>query len=254
MEGSPDWFLKGLVLFKNKEYDSALAAFDRAIMYNLSPGAAWYNRGLVCMQTGNYDQALHSFDQSLLHCPDNDVVKHARDTVLGLMDKQEKPLGVSNALSTYQPIRITEFPHQDPSALPRIRDSFSNPHLIVFLFIVFVLLVSMGALAFGAGFGVSKASHHTKLVSATAMQTASGVIRVTYQGGDDAAKVNQMIVVITDSEGTSYIHTLGKQGNTTPLLTGSSISMNGRFIGKDHVVATARYMDGSGKEILNVYI
>ncbi|OPX65048.1 MULTISPECIES: hypothetical protein [unclassified Methanoregula] len=112
----------------------------------------------------------------------------------------------------------------------------------------------MGALAFGAGFGVSKGSHHTRLVSATAMQPASGIIRVTYQGGDDAAKVNQLIVVVTDSEGTSYIHSLGKRGNTTPLQTGSTVSITGRFIGKDHVVATALYMDGSGKEILNVYI
>lgn len=254
MEGSPDWFLKGLALSENREYDSAVAAFDRAIMYNQSPGAAWYNRGLACMQTGKYDQALHSFDQSLLCSPGDEEIKKHRDAVLGLVDNQGKPGGVSGALSGYQPLPVPVPPHTVKPASPRIRDSVINPHVIVFLFIILVLLVSMGAMVFGAGSGISKGSHNTKIVSATAMQPSAGIIHVTYQGGGDAAKVNQLIIMATDSEGTSYLHSLGKRGDTKPLPTGSSVSISGRFVGKDHVVATAQYMDGTSREILNVYI
>ncbi|WP_363053645.1 MULTISPECIES: tetratricopeptide repeat protein [unclassified Methanoregula] len=91
MEGSADWFSQGLVHVENKEYDNALAAFDRAIMYNQSCGEAWYNRGLVCMQTGNYDQALHSFDQALLYHTDDDMIKKAREAVLELMKNRKNP-------------------------------------------------------------------------------------------------------------------------------------------------------------------
>lgn len=254
MEGSQNWFSKGLALYEDKEYASALAAFDRAIMYNQSPGEAWYNRGLVCRDTGNYPQALHSFDQSLLYRPDDDEIKKARGAVLELMDTQDCPRSVSDALSSYQPIRVTPNTNRAVPAFPRLRDSFSNPLLIVFLFILLILVSVMSAIVFGTGSGVTGSIHHTGIVSATAIQPGAGTIMVTYQGGEDAARVNQMIVMVTDSEGTSQTDTMGKPDDTTPLRAGSSISFTGRFVGKDHVVATAQFMDGSGKKILDMYL
>ena len=95
---------------------------------------------------------------------------------------------------------------------------------------------------------------HIKVVAATAQQPDSGTIIVTYQGGQDANQLSQVVVTVMDAAGNSQTKTLGQPGDTAPPEVGSSMTFTGTFLGKDHVVATAKFRDGSEQVILDSMI
>ena len=95
---------------------------------------------------------------------------------------------------------------------------------------------------------------HTKVVAATASQMDAGHIEVTYQGGQDAAQVRQIVVTVTDSEDSSQTQNMKQQDTMNPVEVGSKITFNGRFIKKDHVVATAKFTDGTNQVILDTFV
>ena len=64
---------------------------------------------------------------------------------------------------------------------------------------------------------------HTKVVAATVQQMDASHIVVTYQDGQDADQVSQMIAEVTESTGSSHAITLGQPGSTTPLKVGSTL-------------------------------
>jgi hypothetical protein len=103
-------------------------------------------------------------------------------------------------------------------------------------------------------YGMIVAIQNTKVVSATAQQTDSTHIVVTYQGGQDANIVRQLTATVTDSAGNSQTKTIGQSVQTTPLQIGSSVTFTGAFSGKNHVVAVATFFDGTTQVIFDNYI
>jgi TM2 domain-containing membrane protein YozV len=129
--------------------------------------------------------------------------------------------------------------------------------LIVALAFFAVMVFSMAGAIQHAGSGVQYTGsefQHTKVVAATAQQTGAGFIEVTYHGGQDTDQVHQVVVTITDSEDSSQTQNMKQKDDTTPLEVGTKIKVNGRFIGKDHVVADAIFTDGSTQVILDTYV
>lgn len=105
--------------------------------------------------------------------------------------------------------------------------------------------------ALGNSYPAGGNAHTTKIVAATVNQPDSGSLIVTYHGGPDAEQVSQVIVTVTDAAGSVQTKTLGKPGDTVPLAAGTSTAFSGSFVGKDHVLATAKFMDGTNQVILD---
>jgi FlaG/FlaF family flagellin (archaellin)/TM2 domain-containing membrane protein YozV len=135
--------------------------------------------------------------------------------------------------------------------------------LLVLMVIVTILLAAViASFVFGMAGNVGNAGNvgmagnieHTRVVAATAQQTDAGHIKITYHGGPDADQVSHVVVVVTDSEGSVQTDIIGQEDSVKPLETGSSVTIFGRFDGKDHVVATAKFIDQTEQVIFDSYV
>lgn len=154
--------------------------------------------------------------------------------------------GMYDAYSTAQGINFREIGFTRKSRL------FWLPVLVFFVMIIVTIILAAVIASFV--FGMAGNIQHTKVVAATAAQRDAGHIEVTYQGGQDAAQVRQIVVTVTDSEDSSQTQNMKQQDTMNPVEVGSKITFNGRFIEKDHVVATAKFMDGTNQVILDTFV
>ena len=121
---------------------------------------------------------------------------------------------------------------------------------IVGIFVLFVLPFIIAGFVFGMAGNVA----HTKVVAATVQQTDAGTMIVTYQGGRDAGSVTGITTTVTDSSGESQTKVMGSKGGTTPLEIGNNVTFKGEFVGKDFIVSTAWFTDGTEQVILDNYV
>jgi flagellin-like protein len=117
--------------------------------------------------------------------------------------------------------------------------------VILMVAITVILAAVIAAFVFGMAGNISK----TKVVAATAQQTVADRITLTYQGGQDAATCIGIVWTSTTEGGTSQGYTLmGLTSGNTKLTVGWTSSITGTS-GKDHVVGTAFFSDGSQQVI-----
>jgi archaeal type IV pilus assembly protein PilA len=125
--------------------------------------------------------------------------------------------------------------------------------VILMVAITVILAAVIAAFVFGMSGNISK----TKIVAVTAQQPDANRITVTYQGGQDAGSFTSGFVEVT--AGNASCGTIGYTNaqNLTPQV-GSSVTATcpnaGGFDGKDHVVATGAFGDGSSQVLLDTYI
>ena len=140
--------------------------------------------------------------------------------------------------------------------------------VILMVAITVILAAVIGAFVFGMGGSVSK----TYTVGLTASQTGSDTVDLTFQGGPDADVVGHINVSIggqdfrcaaansgaaTDTD-TTY-PTLG-QVDTGTVTVGSTVTLTDSVPGtyitaeRDHLIATATFLDGSMQVILDTYV
>ena len=116
--------------------------------------------------------------------------------------------------------------------------------------ITVILAAVIAAFVFGMAGNISK----TKVVAGTAQQPDANHIVVTYQGGQDAATCVGVQWTVSDSTGNVIDSTLmgtnTALGSATALTVGYGATLSGTQ-GKDHVVATAYFADGSSQVILD---
>jgi len=119
--------------------------------------------------------------------------------------------------------------------------------VILMVAITVILAAVIAAFVFGMAGNISK----TKVVAATAQQPDATHIVVTYQGGQDASTCVGIKWTITNPAGASISSALmGNTGGSTALPVGKSLTLTGTG-GKDHVVGTAYFSDGSAQVILD---
>ena len=111
--------------------------------------------------------------------------------------------------------------------------------VILMVAITVILAAVIAAFVFGMAGNIQK----TKVVAATAAQQGASTIYVTYQGGQDAGEVSKLIWDIA-----------GTKSSTTSMTVGMSRSATSGTQGKDHVVVTAEFTDGSRQVILDTYV
>jgi len=96
----------------------------------------------------------------------------------------------------------------------------------------------------------------TKVLTATVSQADAYHIVVTYFGGQDQKTCSGIRWDITDSEGSAQMTVMGSTSfsSGTQLVVGTESTIAGNFDGKDHVIATAYFMDGTQQVILDVLV
>ena len=136
-------------------------------------------------------------------------------------------------------------------AYTRKNDEAVSPVIGVILMVAITVILAAVIAAFV--FGMSGNITKTKIVAVTAQQPDANTITVTYQGGQDAQSFSYGNVTVehvstyTNSTGTGNV--LGKEVGS--FVTATSV---GAFSGKDHVVATGTFGDGSVQVLLDTYI
>jgi flagellin-like protein len=131
--------------------------------------------------------------------------------------------------------------------------------VILMVAITVILAAVIAAFVFGMSGNITK----TKIVAVTAQQPDADHVTVTYQGGQDASSFSYGLVTVTPSVSCDFSYT-----NTTPndendglaprvgsWVTAVSDTLGTDcFAGKDHVVATGTFGDGSVQVLLDTYV
>jgi len=122
--------------------------------------------------------------------------------------------------------------------------------VILMVAITVILAAVIGAFVFGMGGSVSK----TYTIGVTAAQTGATTIDITFQGGPDADVVDYINV----SVGSTAFPALGSPDGVT-LPVGTTVTLtdtNSTVItsGRDHLIATATFVDGSQQVVLDTYV
>jgi flagellin-like protein len=143
--------------------------------------------------------------------------------------------------------------------LTRKNDEAVSPVIGVILMVAITVILAavIAAFVFGMSGNISK----TKIVAVTAQQPDAKTITVTYQGGQDAQSFTYGNVTVTPSgvpACQNFAYNNGTNGGTmlTPTVGSyvTAINTNDCFGGKDHVVATGTFGDGSIQVLLDTYI
>ena len=138
--------------------------------------------------------------------------------------------------------------------------------VILMVAITVILAAVIAAFVFGMSGNITK----TKIVAVTAQQPDGKTITVTYQGGQDAQSFQSGNVTVSRemnfvgqvcSTEPTYSSSFGGSGNSvlgkevgswvTFSATGATTNC---FGGKDHVVATGTFGDGSIQVLLDTYV
>ena len=134
--------------------------------------------------------------------------------------------------------------------------------VILMVAITVILAAVIAAFVFGMSGNISK----TKIVAVTTQQPDGQFITVTYQGGQDAGTFMYGNVVVTPADGAAVTY-----ANATPQVFAAAGTTNGLtksvgstvtakaftatgFSGRDHVVATGTFGDGSVQVLLDTYV
>ncbi|HWQ66698.1 MAG TPA: type IV pilin N-terminal domain-containing protein [Methanospirillum sp.] len=110
--------------------------------------------------------------------------------------------------------------------------------VILMVAITVILAAVIAAFVFGMAGNVNK----TKNLGVVAEQTGSNTIVITNHGGKDITDLTGITVTAAGVAGTVGIAT----GSTKQFTSGTS--------GKDHVIATGTWSDGSSQVVLDTYV
>ncbi|MFN7246154.1 MAG: tetratricopeptide repeat protein [Microcystis sp.] len=92
VQASELWHKKGLIHAMGKEYEQAIASWDRALEIKPDDHQAWYNRGIALYNLGRFEQAIASYDRALEIKPDYHEAWDNRGYVLTCMGRYKDAL------------------------------------------------------------------------------------------------------------------------------------------------------------------
>jgi len=86
------WAEKGLIHAAAKEYEEAIASFDRVLQIKPDDHQAWNNRGIALGILGIYEEAIASYDRALQINPDEHQAWYNRGYALGNLGRYEEAI------------------------------------------------------------------------------------------------------------------------------------------------------------------
>lgn len=122
-----------------------------------------------------------------------------------------------------------------------------SPVIGVILMVAITVILAAVIAAFV--FGLAGTTGTTKNVAVTGSQTNATAITLTYQGGQDADQVETLTTNVWDADGTQIV-TNDARSNPS---VGLSWGVTGTT-GRDHVVVTATFFDGTEQVVLDSFI
>lgn len=125
---------------------------------------------------------------------------------------------------------------------------------VIATILMVAITVIIAALVASVVMGMSTNIPKTKVLTATVSQPTVDSIIITYVGGQDQKTCSGIRWDITDSYGSTTMTMMGVTSSTTPLDVGLSMTIFGNFDYRDHVVATAYFLDGTQQVILDSII
>ena len=136
-----------------------------------------------------------------------------------------------------------------------------SPVIGVILMVAATIVIAAVVMGMLGGFSPPKRAYS---ISVTATQEGDDII-VTYNGGPDQALVNKLIFSGTMSNGTKItwdsnqpgVRSSGWDGNSTvtsPAVGEYVIATGGGTTGRDHIVVTAEFTDGTKQVVLDTYV
>jgi flagellin-like protein len=131
-------------------------------------------------------------------------------------------------------------------------DSAVSPVIGVILMVA--LTVILAAIIAAYVFGMADEISSTKVIAATVQQPDASNIVVSYHGGQDAGTCIGVRWIVTDSSGNTYGYDMSVPRVSSRLQVGTGYTFTGSFTGKDHVVATAYFSDGSEQVVVDYII
>jgi PBP1b-binding outer membrane lipoprotein LpoB len=100
----------------------------------------------------------------------------------------------------------------------------------------------------------TQSAEQKQFMEVTATQPDDTHMVITYQGGPNMEKIIELETMITDSAGRSVTKSVGSRLATTPITIKGTNTIEGAFAGKDHVVVTGYFSDGSRKVLLDTTV
>ncbi|MFN7257691.1 MAG: tetratricopeptide repeat protein [Microcystis sp.] len=92
VQASELWHKKGLIHAMGKEYEQAIASWDRALEIKPDDHQAWYNRGIALYNLGRFEQAIASYDRALEIKPDFHDAWNNRGSALDNLGRLEEAI------------------------------------------------------------------------------------------------------------------------------------------------------------------
>ena len=137
---------------------------------------------------------------------------------------------------------------------PATHDEAVSPVIGVVLMVA--ITVILAAMIASIVMGMTTNIQQTKMVTAKVSQVDETTIIAVYYGGNDEKSCSGIRWDVRDSFGFSQTTQMGVIDSitTTRLSVGTQLPITGNFNGKDHVVATAYFMDGTQQVILDAFI
>jgi len=134
------------------------------------------------------------------------------------------------------------------------REDAVSPVIGVVLMVA--ITVILAAMIASIVMGMTTNIQQTKIVTAKVSQVDETTIVAVYYGGNDEKSCTGIRWDVRDSFGVSQTTHMGiiDTVTTTQLSVGTQLPITGDFNGKDHVVATAYFMDGTQQVILDAFI
>jgi hypothetical protein len=140
--------------------------------------------------------------------------------------------GMYDAYTTAEKINRTELEFSGKSGL------FWLPFAFIILAVLLIFAAVIAAFTFGMAGNIQK----TKVVAATVTQQGNNII-ITYQGGSDAYQVSKL----------KYgVGSLNKEWNSPKV--GDKVTLSGGTSGRDNVIVSAVFTDGTEQVILDTFV
>jgi hypothetical protein len=120
----------------------------------------------------------------------------------------------------------------------------------VLIFMTIFLVLTAGCTQQDA----AQAGGQNKFAEVSATQPDASHIVITYKGGDNMMKILELETTVTDSTGKSQTRSIGSRLATTPITISGTNTITGPFDGKDQVMVTGYFTDGSHRVLLDTTI
>lgn len=127
--------------------------------------------------------------------------------------------------------------HQEP-AVSEVMGSI----LMVAVTVIFAMVVGATVLS------LAGSMQQTRVVGVAAVRVNESIVRITYYGCDKPDQLYQLKIIINGIDTTSM------GSGSSPLEVGNSTTVSATAPGKDHMVVTGTFSDGTWQVVLNTMV